>query len=233
MTGEANIFRKRFFGGFNEGDVVAYIADLARERNELEKERDKAIQDAQSLAGEVAALRRELEEEKLKLSTDYEQKAEVFKAAGNTFAEFEIAFEELRSEIVRATAGLYSELKKADDTVAKLPPVIVRAGERFTELRTAFEADKGMTATVKPSIEIADEPVHVKEDEPVYASEETPVFAREDEPVYASEAAPVFEREEVPVFAREVFPVFASERETAYKEEAQTNADDETSWTVI
>ena len=156
MTGDANIFRKRFFGGFNERDVVEYIAELARERNELEKARDNAIKDARALAGEVDELRRELEEEKRQLNTDYEQKAEVFREAGNTFAEFEIAFEELRSEIVRATTGLYTELKKADDTVAKLPSVIVRAGERFTELRTAFEADKYMADEAAQSSAVED-----------------------------------------------------------------------------
>ena len=156
MTGEANIFRKRFFGGFNEGDVVAFIADLARERNELEEALDKAIKDTQALTGEVAMLRREQEDERRKLNTDYEKKGEVFRAAGNTFAEFEIAFEELRSEIVRATTGLYTELKKADDTVAKLPSVIVRAGERFTELRTAFEADKYMADEAAQSSAVED-----------------------------------------------------------------------------
>ena len=54
MIGEVNSFRKRFFGGFNQRDVVDYIAKLSKERNTHREE-------VQKLADEATMLRHELE----------------------------------------------------------------------------------------------------------------------------------------------------------------------------
>jgi len=54
MIGEVNSFRKRFFGGFNQSDVVDYIAKLSKERN---THREEVLK----LADEATTLRHQLE----------------------------------------------------------------------------------------------------------------------------------------------------------------------------
>ena len=56
MEGEIARFRKKFFGGFNNDDVVAYIAELSRERNENIAARERAESKVQELQDEVARL---------------------------------------------------------------------------------------------------------------------------------------------------------------------------------
>ena len=142
MNGDVNYFRNRFMGGFNKKDVINYITMMAKERNELTEAKNKAVSDARSLAAEVASLRRELEEMSRLVREDNKQKAAVFAAASDVFSEFETAFIDLRSEIEEATIDVSEELKKTCDTVAKLPAVLVEAGERLEELRAAFNAEK-------------------------------------------------------------------------------------------
>ena len=143
MTGDINFFRKRFFGGFNREDVAGYIAKMARERNELAAAVEKAENEARVLAREIVALRQETEEAMRLMKKDLEQKTSVFETAGNTFTEFETAFKGLRLTIEAAATSVYAELKNAGDSVAKLPSVIAQAGERFDELRAAFDEETG------------------------------------------------------------------------------------------
>jgi hypothetical protein len=57
MTGEINAFRRQVFGGFNREDVSAYIAGLAKARNEERGAKEIAQQEAAALRAELAALR--------------------------------------------------------------------------------------------------------------------------------------------------------------------------------
>ena len=141
MTGDINFFRKRFFGGFNREDVASYIAKMARERNELAAAVEKAESEARVLAREILALRLETEEAMRVMKKELEQKTSVFETAGNTFTEFEATFKGLRLTIEAAATSVYAELKNAGDSVAKLPSVIAQAGERFEELRAAFDEE--------------------------------------------------------------------------------------------
>ena len=145
MTGDSNYFRKRFLGGFNKADVVEYITELARERNELEAAKDKAEREAQSLANEVMALRRDAEETRRVLEEDIERKYSVFESAGDAFAEFEAVFRNLREEMEVAATNVFAELKNTVDITAKLPTELSQAGERFKELRISFNAKKSKT----------------------------------------------------------------------------------------
>ena len=61
MTGEIKVFRKRFFGGFNKKDVIDYITEQARERNEMEAAKEKAEKELLELVREVTRLRIETE----------------------------------------------------------------------------------------------------------------------------------------------------------------------------
>ena len=143
MTGDINFFRKRFLGGFNREDVVSYIAKLGRENSELAAAKEKAVRDVSVLESEVAQLRLEVEETKRQLTDGNERKAYLFEAIGNTLSEFEGSFNGLRSEIEKDTAAVTAWLENVGNTVAKLPPMLAAAGEKFVELRTAYIEEKG------------------------------------------------------------------------------------------
>ena len=139
MAGEINYFRKRFFGGFNREDVVEYIAKLARERNEFSAAKDKAVQDARVLAGEVATLRNELEETRQAM---IKYKAETLEAAIRAITELEYSFGSLRGEIVMATKKIFAEISVAQDIITSAPSVLDRAAERCAELRTTLASGR-------------------------------------------------------------------------------------------
>ena len=67
MNGEVEYFRKRFFGGFNRKDVVAYIARLANERNEQQSAKEKAERELQSLIDSTEEQRNKYNELKVDL----------------------------------------------------------------------------------------------------------------------------------------------------------------------
>ena len=140
MTGESNFFRKRFFGGFNKEDVVDYIAELAQERNDLAKAKEKAEKEIQALAHEVESLRLETEEARRLIDEDFEYKSSICKAAENTFEEFEAVFNGLHAEIETAAKNVLAELRNAGEITVKLPQVLSEAGERFNGLRAAFDS---------------------------------------------------------------------------------------------
>jgi len=62
MKGEIVFFRKRFFGGFNRRDVTMYIAELARERNEIRAALEKTREQLETFSGALDAKTREIEQ---------------------------------------------------------------------------------------------------------------------------------------------------------------------------
>ena len=142
MTGESNYFRKSFIGGFNREDVVDYITELARERNELAEAKAKAESDVQRLTHEIEILHAETEQTKRKLEEEYTQKSSVLRAAGYIFSEFEAEFNAMRIEMEAAASGVFAELEKARGSVSKIPTILKQVRERFDGLRAEFDKDK-------------------------------------------------------------------------------------------
>jgi len=142
MTGEVNSFRSSFFGGFNRGDVVDYIAKLAQERNELEDAKNKMEEEKRALILEIETLRRETEDTRRSLAEDSERLAGTFESVGDAFSEYEGAFNELCSQFGMVVERLNTELKNADEITAKAPSMLSRAAERFGDLRSEFEAGR-------------------------------------------------------------------------------------------
>jgi len=73
MTGEVLYFRKRFIGGFNRDDVVAYISKISTERNEAiaEKEEYQAkVEKLNELVSENCMKREETERELAQLRSE-------------------------------------------------------------------------------------------------------------------------------------------------------------------
>ena len=64
MQGEIQFIKKQIFGGFNRKDVVAYIAKMAKERNEAREACKAATTKLEELTEEIKALKLELENSK-------------------------------------------------------------------------------------------------------------------------------------------------------------------------
>jgi len=62
MTGEIQFMRKQIFGGFNRKDAVAYVAKIAKERNDARDANEEALKRIESLKAEIHELRSKLEE---------------------------------------------------------------------------------------------------------------------------------------------------------------------------
>ena len=62
MTGEIQFMRKQIFGGFNRKDAVAYVAKIAKERNEARDANEEALKKIDSLKAEINELKTKLEE---------------------------------------------------------------------------------------------------------------------------------------------------------------------------
>jgi len=139
MEGEQNIFRKKIIGGFNRQDVVEYITKLAKERNDLQNAKNKAASDARALEAEVAALRTELGSVRKAV---YDYKVESLANAGKALSELEDGIKQLKAEVEAASAGVSAELEAAAVTVAGMPKILIWAGAKIAELKSALDAEK-------------------------------------------------------------------------------------------
>jgi len=73
MTGEVLYFRKRFIGGFNRDDVVAYISKISTERNEAiaaKEEYQAKVEKLNELVSENCMKREETERELAQLRSE-------------------------------------------------------------------------------------------------------------------------------------------------------------------
>ena len=140
MTGEIEYFRKQFFGGFNQQDVIDYITKLSRERHDLSDALNKSEKDMQLLAGVVASLRLELEDAKRTENAFRENMDVAVALSFKFFRELETAFDRVFQGIEAATINARDELEAAADAVAKLPSTLVSAVEMYGELKNAFDA---------------------------------------------------------------------------------------------
>lgn len=138
MTGEIKFFRKRFIGGFNRQDVVEFIADLARERDENLALKEKAQQNLQDLLAEMEALKLERDEAK-RLAAEY--KSEVLDAARKTLVEFEASFAKLGAEFEEETTSICTQLLAARSIMTVVPGTLKEAGAKISGLRALL--DKG------------------------------------------------------------------------------------------
>ena len=136
MTGEIKFFRKRFIGGFNRHDVVDYIADLARERDENLALREKTEQDIQALMAEIDSLKLERDEAK-RLAAEY--KSEVLNAARKTLSEFEVSFNKLCMGFNIESIGICEQLEAARSIIEMLPGTLKEAGSMFSGLKALLD----------------------------------------------------------------------------------------------
>ena len=74
MQGEIQFIKKQIFGGFNRKDVVAYIAKMAKERNEAREAAKEALAKVEALTEELEALKLELENSKKTVDEEKDSK---------------------------------------------------------------------------------------------------------------------------------------------------------------
>ena len=141
MTGEISYFRKRFFGGFNKQDVVEYIVKMAKERNELEDEKNKIAENTNLFADEIARLSKKINEMQRQMDSEREKKEAIFISADRTCDELEQIFEKYIGEIEVAVAAINESFSNVGISIAKIPETLTQAGETFKELRMAFSSE--------------------------------------------------------------------------------------------
>ena len=169
MNGEVYPFRKKLFGGFNQQDVIDYVAKLAEERNaqsaakekaqselqeltaekektsrelrEVTAERDEAKQEARTLAFDINKLNGELEKARQWTKEGREQKIASLDDAANAFAQLDSSIKDMYSIIKTASEQIHEEFKTSRKTILGVPPVLEQFYKQFDELREAFLSD--------------------------------------------------------------------------------------------
>ena len=130
MRGEINSFRKRAFGGFNQDDVINYVAKASQERNALIDANNKAEAELKKLAEELASVRAELEEA---LGRNNKEKVVAFNEAEVVFNEMRTSFDKAHAEIIGAYDRANEELSAAP--IDELPGIIEDAHNKLNNLR--------------------------------------------------------------------------------------------------
>ena len=148
MTGEIKFFRKRFIGGFNRQDVVEYITDLARERDENLALREKAEQDLQAFMAEMESLKQERDEAN-RLAAEY--KSEVLNAARKTLVEFEASFEKMCAGFEEEVNSICTQMLAARSIMAVVPGVLKDAGSTFSGLRALLDEGNDTPGSLTPN----------------------------------------------------------------------------------
>ena len=158
MTGESSYFRKRFFGGFNREDVVEYISKVAKERNELATELEKANKDMQALRDEIQATADEnatLKRESVRVAQEAQiaadrYKAETLDSIKSAIESLEVSLDDLRHKVGLSTTGICAELNSAITTISSMPNILEYTGNKIGSIKAELDIER---ATVPAAAE--------------------------------------------------------------------------------
>ncbi|MGE4484526.1 MAG: DivIVA domain-containing protein [Oscillospiraceae bacterium] len=135
-------FRTSVFGGFDRGDVVAYLEKIAGERNEY-KEKTQKLEDELNAEREEYGERLKNIERELKTAreelTAAEKRAEEVRVSAVSDAvrfldELKDKYENVRTDMEVTTNHLRCELTRLGDSLSLITSVFSKTGERFSEL---------------------------------------------------------------------------------------------------
>lgn len=138
--------RGQLFGGFDRQDVISYISKSNAEKLETQRERDRAINEAEELRDKYNALQEELEYLRAELQNRDEENERLTQDSGT-------AAEKLSS--------LNAELESVREELnTKRQAELTAAVEAVRELKESFELVKGLvtsrTATLKKELTLAE-----------------------------------------------------------------------------
>jgi len=119
MTGDVAYFRKRFIGGFNRDDVVAYIAKITTERNEAIEAKEKFEAELENLSTHTGSPDKNTEEAESKVE---ELRRQIIEFCSQ-MQQMESETEELRSQIQQAereASELRRQMQQSENEAEKL-----------------------------------------------------------------------------------------------------------------
>lgn len=153
MSSEFKTFKKKVFGGFDEADVMAYIADLAEERNKNAKERDsfegETIElryEMDELKAEIADLKEQLAEKEAELEASMQRerdyKVNILDEAEKAIGELQASYNDVRTDMETTTAHIGAELKRMANELELFRGVLERAGDRIGEIDELIASER-------------------------------------------------------------------------------------------
>jgi chromosome segregation ATPase len=143
MSGDIRHFRRRFFGGFDENDVMRYIEELAAQRNKYKLTGDRLEKELFDLNAEIKSLQSELDEADRRIM---EIKLKTLDEASDSLSSLNDSYSSMRSEVETTAYAISGELTKLSTTLSCLTSVLDKTGHRFTELQTLLAEEKNGAA---------------------------------------------------------------------------------------
>lgn len=139
MNSDVRHFKRRLFGGFDSHDVIAYIEELAAQRNKYKVSGDRLEAELKDLNAEIKRLQNELDEADRRIM---EIKIKSLDEASGSISTLRDTYSNMRSEVESTTNTISSELSRLNSTLTLLSSVLDKTGSRFTELQTMLDRDK-------------------------------------------------------------------------------------------
>lgn len=139
MSSDVRHFRRRFFGGFDASDVMAYIEELAGQRNKYKKSGDRLEAELKELNAEILRLQNEVDEADQRIAAI---KIKALDEASGSISTLRDTYSNMRSEMESTTNTISSELSRLNNTLTLLSSVLDKTGSRFSELQTMLDRDK-------------------------------------------------------------------------------------------
>lgn len=139
MISDVRHFKRRFFGGFDSHDVMAYIEELAAQRNKYKMSGDRLEAELKDLNAEIKRLQTELDEADRRIM---DIKIKTLDEASGSISTLKDTYSNIRSEMESTTNTICSELSRLNSTLTLLSSVLDKTGSRFTELQAMLDRDK-------------------------------------------------------------------------------------------
>ncbi|NLM83811.1 MAG: hypothetical protein GX189_03785 [Clostridiales bacterium] len=145
MSGEVRCFRRRLFG-FDAGDVMQYIRELAAQRNQYKRAGERLEAEIAQFKNEITALRGRLAETERRVSEIGRQSLD---NAATELSALQATYESLRSEMEDIAEILASELNHLSGTLTNLSAAFDETDARLRDISAAIESGKQAFAISK------------------------------------------------------------------------------------
>jgi chromosome segregation ATPase len=132
-------FRRRIFGGFNTGDVISYIEDLAAQRNKYKTSGDKLELELRRLTAELRHLQAEVDDADKRIM---DIRARALDEASDNVNALNASYSSIHSEVETTATSISGELGKLDVMLSELTSLLDQTSCRFQELQAMAEREK-------------------------------------------------------------------------------------------
>ncbi len=138
MSGDVRHFRRRLFG-FDTSDVMAYIEELAAQRNKYKLNGDKLESELKSLGEEMRRLQASVDDADRRIN---DIRINALDQAGGSLSAVRQSYAGIRNEMETTTSTIANELTRLNGSLSVLSSVLDDAGRNFSELQSQVEQEK-------------------------------------------------------------------------------------------